>query len=198
MSAPPRSARPGRPPLAAIWAQDARGVIGLDGSMPWHVRAEYAHFRETTQGATVVMGRRSWEALPPRFRPLPGRRNVVVTRDAGYEAAGAEVVTSAVAAASLPSDTGTTWVIGGAALYATLLPATDVLVVTDLDLDVAAERGLPLDDPRLTLAPDPGPRFRELTVEEVTALDPRLAGLRAWQDDGEAPRWRVRVLAHRA
>lgn len=185
------------PPLAAIWAQDRRGVIGLDGVLPWRIRSEYAHFRATTEGSTVVMGRRTWDSLPARFRPLPDRRNVVVSRDAAYDAPGAEVVTSAVAAACLPSATGTTWVIGGTLVFAALLPAIDVFVITDVDLDIAAENGLTPDDPRLTYAPRLGPAARELGDDEVTALSPRVAALQQWQGGDGEPRWRVRVLGHR-
>ena len=82
---------PSRPGVALIWAQDERGVIGRDGALPWHLPEDLAHFRALTRGATVLMGRATWESLPERFRPLPGRRNVVLSRQAGYVASGAEV-----------------------------------------------------------------------------------------------------------
>ena len=96
-------------PVALIWAQSASGVIGRDGGIPWRVPEDMARFKELTMGHTVVMGRRTWESLPPRFRPLPGRRNVVVTRDADYRADGADVVTTIDEAVRDPR----TWVIGG-------------------------------------------------------------------------------------
>lgn len=77
-----------------IWAQARDGAIGRDGVMPWHLPEDLAHFRSVTTGAPVVMGRRTWESLPERFRPLPARRNIVVTRDPVYDAPGASVVFS--------------------------------------------------------------------------------------------------------
>ena len=76
--------------LGLVWAEAQGGVIGAEGGMPWHVPEDMAHFRRVTGTADVVMGRRTWESLPPRFRPLPGRRNIVVTRDAEWTAEGAE------------------------------------------------------------------------------------------------------------
>jgi len=118
-----------------IWAQSANGVIGADGTLPWRIPEDLAHFRELTDGATVVMGRATWESLPPRFRPLPGRRNVVLSRDPSYDAPGAMVVTSLTDALA---DTGdaVVWIGGGAAVYAAALPSADRLCVTDVDLVV--------------------------------------------------------------
>lgn len=145
--------------LAAIWAQDRKGVIGLDTpggpDMPWHLPAEARHFRSTTLGAAVVMGRRTWESLPERFRPLPKRRNVVVSRNADYDAPGAEVVTCAAAAAAIPSETGTTWVMGGATIYAELLPFCERLVISEVDVDAAADLAVRQPDAVETLARAP-------------------------------------------
>ena len=80
------------PRVGLIWAQAEGGVIGRDGGMPWHVPEDLAHFKALTLGAPVVMGRRTWESFPARFRPLPGRRNIVITRNRSYEAPGCEVV----------------------------------------------------------------------------------------------------------
>lgn len=181
--------------LAAIWAQDLRGVIGQDGALPWHLPAEMRHFRETTRGATVVMGRRTWESLPQRFRPLPGRRNVVVSRDAGYAAEGAEVVTSPDDATAIPSVTGTTWVTGGAGIYDALLPHCRRLLVSEVDLDVArtlADRGE--DTAILVRAPHIDPSEWRLTSEGPWVPgDPE-------RDENlptGAPRWRVREYVRR-
>lgn len=65
--------------IAAIWAQTVDGVIGDNGTMPWHVPEDFAHFKETTTGHPVIMGRRTWESFPAAFRPLPGRTNIVIT-----------------------------------------------------------------------------------------------------------------------
>ena len=80
--------------LGLIWAQARGGVIGAGGTMPWHLPEDLAHFRAATMGAPVIMGRRTWESFPDRFRPLPGRRNIVVTRDPEWVDAGAEAVGS--------------------------------------------------------------------------------------------------------
>ena len=80
--------------IGLIWAQSTSGVIGRDGSIPWALPEDLAHFKRLTMGHTVVMGRRTWESLPVRFRPLPGRRNIVVSRNPDYRAEGAAVVDS--------------------------------------------------------------------------------------------------------
>lgn len=123
--------------LALIWAQAHRGVIGRDGALPWHLPEDLAHFRALTHGATVLMGRRTWDSLPDRFRPLPGRRNVVLTRDCTWSAAGAQTRSQLDAALDelLAGDTPV-WVIGGAQVYAAALPRADRLEVTELDLAV--------------------------------------------------------------
>ena len=125
-----------------IWAQSTSGVIGRDGGIPWHLPEDMARFKELTSGHTVVMGRLTWESLPARVRPLPGRRNVVVTRDAEYRAEGAEVVTSLDEA---PLDGA--WVIGGAAnrpprlrkICAQALPSATRGEVTEVDIDLRRE-----------------------------------------------------------
>ncbi len=115
--------------IGLIWAQAANGVIGRDNTIPWRIPEDLAHFRATTIGAAVVMGRRTWESLPPRFRPLPGRRNVVLSRDPAWSADGAEVAHSLDDALRAGADV---WVIGGAEVYAAALPRADVLEVTEL------------------------------------------------------------------
>ncbi|MBU3751682.1 MAG: dihydrofolate reductase [Mycobacterium sp.] len=116
-------------PVALIWAQSTSGVIGRDGGIPWRVPEDLARFRELTVGHTVVMGRRTWESLPARFRPLPGRRNVVVSRNPDYQAPGAEVVDSIEPA-------GQTWVIGGAEIYRLALPLAQRCEVTEVEIDL--------------------------------------------------------------
>jgi dihydrofolate reductase len=130
--------------LSLIWAEAHDRVIGAAGGMPWHVPEDLAHFRELTTGSTVVMGRKTWDALDPRFKPLPGRRNVVVTRDPAWAAEGAEVAHSIDAAlAASPSTPAPTWVIGGAELFAATIDRADRLEVTELDLDVAGDTWAP-------------------------------------------------------
>jgi dihydrofolate reductase len=115
-------------------------VIGRDGALPWRLATDLAHFKRTTMGHPVVMGRHTWEGLP--VRPLPGRTNIVVSRDWKYDAEGARVYTApgtalaagrALARAAGQSEV---FLIGGAALYETLLPAADRLYLTDVDTTV--------------------------------------------------------------
>ena len=126
--------------VGLIWAQARHGVIGVDGGLPWHLPEDLKLFREITTGATVVMGRRTWESLPERFRPLPGRTNVVLTSDATWSADGARRASS-VAEALAEGDP--LWVIGGGAVYAAFLAHADRLVVTDVDLDVVGDTWAP-------------------------------------------------------
>ncbi|TWP50997.1 dihydrofolate reductase [Lentzea tibetensis] len=115
--------------IGLIWAQSANGVIGRDGAMPWHLPEDMKHFRALTSGTTVIMGRRTWDSLPSRFRPLPDRRNIVLTRQKRlFE--GADAFSSLDEA--LASVTGDVWVIGGAAVYEAALPFADTVVVTEL------------------------------------------------------------------
>ena len=123
-----------------IWAQGRGGVIGADGDLPWHLPEDSALFRRITTGSTVVMGRRTWESLPARFRPLPGRVNVVLTSDRTWAADGA--LTAASVEQVLAEHEGF-WVIGGEAVYAAFLPHADRLVVTDVDVAVDGDTWAP-------------------------------------------------------
>jgi len=122
-----------RPTLALIAAVDRHGAIGRAGALLWHEREDQAHFRRVTMGCPVVMGRKTWDSLPERFRPLPGRRNLVVTRQSGWQAAGAERAASLDEALALAADTPRVCVIGGGELYALALPHADELVLTEID-----------------------------------------------------------------
>ena len=117
---------------ALIWAQSTSGVIGRDGGIPWRVPEDMARFKELTMGHTVVMGRLTWESLPPRLRPLPGRRNVVVSRNPDYQAEGADVVTGIAEAVRDPR----AWVIGGAEIYHLALPAATRCEITEVEIDL--------------------------------------------------------------
>lgn len=122
--------------IALIYAQSTAGVIGDGGTMPWDVPEDLRHFREMTRGRTVLMGRRTWESLPAGFRPLPGRRNLVLTRDRDFVAAGAEVVHTVEAGLSAAEEI---WVIGGGAVYQQVLPHADVVHITQIDTDVPGD-----------------------------------------------------------
>ena len=123
--------------VGLIWAQSTSGVIGRDNGIPWRLPEDQARFKELTFGHTVVMGRLTWESLPARVRPLPGRRNVVVTRQADYVADGATVVGSLDDA----FDRDDTWVIGGAQIYTLALPVATRCEVTEVDLALSRENG---------------------------------------------------------
>lgn len=130
--------------IGLVWAQSANGVIGADGRIPWRIPEDMAHFSDLTAGSTVVMGRATWESLPPRFRPLPGRRNVVLSRDVDYVAEGAEVVHDlSTALASTGPAARDVWVMGGNAVYQAALEHADVLVVTEVDLEVEGDTRAP-------------------------------------------------------
>ena len=134
-------------PLHLIYARARNNVIGKNGDLPWHLPEDLAHFKRTTLGQAVVMGRVTWESIPEKFRPLPGRRNVVVSRQADYIATGAAVVTSLQAAlAFFPSDE-VVWLIGGAQLYAQALPLAAQIVVTEIDADFEGDAFAPLLGP---------------------------------------------------
>ena len=155
MSRPPVPGS-GHSGVALIWAQARNGVIGADGGLPWHLPEDLALFRALTTGSTVVMGRRTWESLPERFRPLPGRTNVVLTSDAGWSADGAH---RAGSVEEVLAGHGPLWVIGGGKVYAAFLPHADRLVVTDVDVEVDGDTWAPVPDgawTRTARTPDSG------------------------------------------
>ena len=126
--------------VSLVWAQAHDRVIGAGGRLPWHLPEDLRLFRQLTTGGTVVMGRLTWESLPARNRPLPGRRNVVLSRDPHWSAAGAEHAGSVAEVLAAAPDC---WVIGGAAVYAAFLPHAGRLVVTDVDLAVDGDTRAP-------------------------------------------------------
>lgn len=141
--------------LGIIYARARNGVIGQGGVMPWHLPEDLAHFKQTTLGAPVIMGRKTWESVPPKFRPLPGRRNIVITRDAAWQAAGAERAGSLDEAIALCQDAERAWVTGGGEIYRLALPRADLAVVTEIDADFAGD----------TFAPELGADWREISRE---------------------------------
>lgn len=148
-----------------IWAQARDGAIGRGGEMPWHLPEDLAHFKATTLGAPVIMGRRTWESLPERFRPLPGRENFVVSRAGAYEAPGATVMRSLEEVVTYLDASGApdAWILGGGELYRAALPLADELVVTRIELDVPdADTFAPEIDTAWRLA-DPGMPFESGT-----------------------------------
>jgi dihydrofolate reductase len=121
--------------VGLIWAQSPSGVIGRAGAIPWRLPEDLARFKGLTMGHTVVMGRLTWESLPGKVRPLPGRRNVVVTRQADYMADGATVVGGLD---EVPAD-DEMWVIGGGQIYTLALPIATRCEVTEVEVDLPRE-----------------------------------------------------------
>ncbi|MDF0531442.1 dihydrofolate reductase [Tsukamurella sp. 8F] len=158
--------------IGLIWAQDEAGVIGADGAIPWRIPEDMQHFREITGGATVLMGRKTWDSLPQRFRPLPGRRNIVVTRDPAWRADGAVVQHDV----TLP--VGEVWVMGGGEIYAAALPFADVLEVTEVAgthggdaYAPAVDGGFERTETGDWQTSSAGPRFRWLTYRRAGGRD---------------------------
>ncbi|MDI3404203.1 dihydrofolate reductase [Streptomyces cavernicola] len=148
--------------VGLIWAQSLDGVIGADNTIPWRVPEDMAHFKATTHGCPVVMGRKTWDSLPPRFRPLPGRRNIVLTRDPDWSAEGAEragSVEEALKLAAEPTDPTRpvqVWVMGGGEIYRAALPYATALSVTEVDTTVTGDTHAPTLDATWQVAEDKG------------------------------------------
>jgi dihydrofolate reductase len=151
--------------VGLIWAQSVSGVIGRNGGIPWRLPEDLTRFKELTFGHTVVMGRLTWESLPTKVRPLPGRRNIVLTSDAGYLAGGAEV--AATLDAALAAVDGQTWVIGGGQVYTQALSRATRCEVTEVDVT------LPRDDGDVT-----APVLDEHWMAEATDWQTSSTGLR--------------------
>jgi dihydrofolate reductase len=150
-------------PVVTLIAAVARnGVIGDGSGLLWHIPEDMQFFRRTTAGSPVIMGRKTWDSLPPRFRPLPGRRNIVVTRQPGWHAPGAENAPSIEEAVKRAADCARVFVIGGAEVYAAALPLADELLLTQIDRDFAG-------DTRFPPIPD---SFAEIGRETVRAGPP--------------------------
>ena len=148
--------------ICLIYAQAANAVIGKNGTMPWHLPEDLAHFRQRTQGCAVVMGRTTWDSLPERFRPLPGRTNIVVTRQEVWQHDGAKPATSlddALAIASQSADTA--WVIGGAQIYALALPLAQRVEVTEIHQSYEGD----------AYAPELGPEWQETSRSQHVAAN---------------------------
>lgn len=135
--------------ISLVWAQGTGGVIGKAGDMPWHLPEDLAHFKALTLNQTVVMGRRTWDSLPARFRPLVDRHNVVVTRQADWQSEGAERAGSLAAAIGRHPDA---WIIGGGELYRQSIDTAERLEVTEIDVVVDGDTVAPTIDDSWTVA----------------------------------------------
>ena len=144
-----------------IYARAANGVIGKDNAMPWHLPEDLAHFKRLTQGWPVVMGRKTWDSLPPRFRPLPGRTNLVITRQPDWQAPGAQPAASLADALAQCSASEEVWIIGGAQIYAQAEPLACRIEVTEIARDFDGD----------AFAPPLGPAWRETAREAHVSKD---------------------------
>ncbi len=171
--------------LVSIWAQDSRGVLGDGEGMLWSVPADLTHFKQSTLGAPVIMGRSSFEALPAA---LPDRPNIVVTTQEGYVAENAQVVHSVEEAIELAEqlakDIGadTVWVTGGATLYQQTMGLVDEVVLTDLDITV------PGDVETLVVAPH--------LDEDQWRADPQRSDTQ-WRPKSGDAQWKVTTYVRR-
>jgi dihydrofolate reductase len=129
--------------LHLIYARARNGVIGKDNQMPWHLPEDLAHFKRVTLGQPVIMGRKTWDSLPARFRPLPGRLNIVVTRQSDWQAEGALRAASIEEAMRLCGDVPDAWIMGGAEIYRQAAPLASRAVVTEIDADFEGDAFAP-------------------------------------------------------
>jgi dihydrofolate reductase len=158
-----------RPRLSLIAAVPRNGAIGKDNALLWREPEDQKHFRRVTMGCPVIMGRKTWDSLPERFRPLPGRRNVVVTRNPAWQAEGADAASSLEAALALLAGTPKAFVIGGAALYALALPLAAELVLTEIDAELDGDIFFPAWDRTrfVETARDDRPGFSFVTYNNI-------------------------------
>ncbi|MEZ6196214.1 MAG: dihydrofolate reductase [Planctomycetota bacterium] len=133
------------PRLEIVVATDRRGLIGRAGGLPWHLPADLAHFKRTTLGHPVVMGRTTWDSIG---RPLPGRRNLVLSRDPAFRPEGAEVLGGLAALVAAVRDEDRVMIIGGARIYRQFLPLCDRVHLTEVDGVFAGDTYFPTLDRR--------------------------------------------------
>ncbi|AZG07397.1 dihydrofolate reductase [Pigmentiphaga sp. H8] len=145
--------------LILVVAYASNRVIGRDNALPWRLRGDLAHFKRTTLGHPIVMGRKTWESLG---RPLPGRQNIVITRDPAYAAEGATVVHTLEDALAAAGDAARVFVIGGAQIYAAALDRADMLIATEVHADVPGDAWFP---------PLPAGQWRESSREPQPSED---------------------------
>jgi dihydrofolate reductase len=166
---------PQRNRFGMVWAQSRNGIIGDAGSMPWHLPEDLVHFQRVTTGHPIIMGRRTWESLPPRLRPLKNRVSIVLTshEDVAHEVTskGGFVVSTtaeAVETARQQPNSEEIWVIGGGKIYEALLPIADTLIITRIDLDLEGD----------TKAPSIDDEWEQVMVEPASEWFESMSGLR--------------------
>ncbi|MEO5670169.1 MAG: dihydrofolate reductase [Ramlibacter sp.] len=141
--------------IGMVFARARNGVIGKGGVMPWRLPEDMAHFKRVTMGAPVIMGRKTWDSIPPKFRPLPNRSNFVVTRQAEWSSEGATRVASVADAIAMCAGQPQVWVIGGAEIYAQAMHLADTAEVTEIEADFEGD----------TFAPAFGAGWKEVARE---------------------------------
>ncbi len=133
-----------------IWAQGRNRVIGQNGTMPWHLPEDLAHLKRSTLGCPVIMGRKTWDSIPAKFQPLPGRTNIVLTRQTDWQASGAQRASDLREALlfceQLSSKPNLVWIIGGAQIYAQAMPLANKAVVTEIEADFEGDSYAPQFD----------------------------------------------------
>ena len=149
--------------LNLIYARARNGVIGKQGTMPWHLPEDLAHLKRSTLGCPVIMGRKTWDSVPPKFRPLPGRTNVVITRQSDWQENGAlpanNLPNALLICEQIQPKPEQVWVIGGAQIYAQALPLAHKIVMTEIDANFEGD----------TFAPVLGAEWRETGRESHTS-----------------------------
>lgn len=140
-----------------IFARASNGVIGRNNTLPWHLPEDMAHFRKLTSGAPVIMGRKTWDSLPAKFRPLPNRVNIVVTRQRDWNERGAERVGSLTEAIAVSENLSApeVWVMGGAQIYAEAEQFAERAIITEIHQDFDGD----------AFAPTFGSEWRETSRE---------------------------------
>jgi dihydrofolate reductase len=128
--------------VSLVYAQSRNGIIGAEGGLPWHLPSDLKRFKDMTMGKPIVMGRKTWDSLPRR--PLPGRENIVVTRQKDFHANGAVVASSVDGAIRAAGDVPEICVIGGGEIYGLFLPRADRIYLTDVDVDAAGDTKAPV------------------------------------------------------
>ena len=145
--------------LHLIFARARNGVIGANNTLPWHLPEDLAHFKRHTLGCAVIMGRKTWDSLPAKFKPLPGRTNVVITRQGDWQAPGARTAHSLDEALAQCADQAHAWVIGGAQIYAQALALAQTAEITEIDAAFEGD----------AYAPPLGPPWQETARERHTS-----------------------------
>lgn len=171
--------------LGAVWAQSLNAVIGRDGTMPWYAPEDLAHFKEVTVGAPVIMGRKTWDSFPEKYRPLPDRMNIVVSSRVQFPtpAAGALWVPSFDAALEIAvAESDFVWLIGGATLFNKVLQRTDLPAVEGGQLSVVERSVFDAVVEGDTFAPDLGADWH---LADTTDYSPSAKGWIQAHADGE-------------